>query len=475
MRREIHERGGVLLAALLMTGCAGAGAPPPSSAVVVPAAWQGTGVAEASVTASPAATAGWWRRLGDETLASLVERALVGSPDVKSARAKVQAARAQRGLAGKELLPSAVGSVSASSSKATGVSGDGAAHDLYGAGIDASWEPDLFGKTRSAVNAAQADLEAAEADLEAARVTLAAEVARNYVDLRALQARLEVAKNNLATQDETLELTSWRAQAGLASDLDVEQARANVEQTRASVPSFETGLAEAEHALAVLLGLPPAALHEELAATGPIPAVPGTLAVGIPADTLRQRPDVRAAERRLVAATARVGQARAALYPSLKLSGSLGVEGLALAGLTSGETVVRSLLAGLTAPLFDRAKLRLQIDVQSAAQEQALAAWESAALTALAEVENALSSLNGAQRRGKSLDAAVTAARSAARMARQRYAAGLVSYQVVLDTERSVRLLEDSWTATEADGTTALIRLYKALGGGWEVAEGENS
>lgn len=470
MRREIHKRGGVLLAALLMTGCAGVGAPPPASTVVVPASWQGTGVGAAGVTASPAATAGWWRRLGDETLASLVERALVGSPDVKSAQARVRAARAQRRLTGKDFLPSVDGSVSVSGSKTTGVSGDGATHERYSAGIDASWEPDLFGKTRSAVKAAQADLEATEADLEAARVTLAAEVARNYVDLRALQARLDVAKSNLATQEETLELTSWRAQAGLASDLDVEQARANVEQTRASVPSFETGIAEAEHALAVLLGLPPAALREELGAAGPIPAVPGTLAVGIPADTLRQRPDVRAAERRLVAATARVGQARAALYPSLRLSGSLSVEGLALAGLTSGETVVRSILAGLTAPLFDRARLRLQIDIQSAVEEQALAAWESATLTALAEVENALASLGGAQRRGKSLDAAVTAARSAARMARQRYAAGLVSYQVVLDTERSVRLLEDSWTSTEADGATALIRLYKALGGGWDTA-----
>ncbi len=305
MRREIHERGGVLLAALLITGCAGAGTPTPASAVVVPAAWQGTGVAETGITASPAVTAGWWRRLGDETLASLVERALVDSPDVKSAQARVRAARAQRRLSGKEFLPSVDGSVSVSGSKTTGVSGDGATHERYSAGIDASWEPDFFGKTRSAVNAAQADLEAFEADLEAARVTFAAEVARNYVDLRALQARLEVARSNLATQEETLELTSWRAQAGLASELDVEQARANVEQTRASVPSFETGLAEAEHALAVLLGLPPAALHDELAAVKPIPAVPGVLAVGIPADTLRQRPDVRAAQRRLVAATAR--------------------------------------------------------------------------------------------------------------------------------------------------------------------------
>jgi outer membrane protein TolC len=219
-----------------------------------------------------------------------------------------------------------------------------------------------------------------------------------------------------------------------------------------------------------LLGQPPAALHDRLASTGAVPAIPERVAVGIPADTLRQRPDVRAAERRLVASIARVGQAKAARFPTLRISGTLGASGSTLGNLLSVETVARSLLGSLTAPIFDRGRIRRQIEIQTEAQEQALADYESTVLAALEEVENAIVSLSNARRRRASLEAAVEASRVAAELARQRYSAGITSYQTVLDTERTELSAEDSLESSKAEGAQALIRLYKALGGGWTSA-----
>ncbi len=459
--------GPAVLAACLAAGCAVTTPKPVTPSLAIPQGWQGAGqTAQGEGSSSPEDLSRWWQRLGDPALSDLVARALADNPDLRTARARVREARARRGLTGKGYLPDLTASVSVSASRTSG--GTGADHDS--AGFDASWEPDIFGATRHAVSAAQAELQATEASQHDTQVTLVAELALAYVDLRALQARLSIARDNLDRQTETLELTSWRAQAGLTSDLDVEQARTNVGQTRAQIPTLEAGQAEAEHRLAVLIGEPPAALHERLATPGPIPTAPARLSIGIPADTLRQRPDVQAAERRLAAETARLGQARAALFPSLRLSGSIGIDALSLGGLTSAETVVRSLLGGLTAPIFDRGKIRRQIEIQDAVQEQALATYESTVLTALQDVEDALASLASAERRQQALTTATQAARAAAELARKQYEAGLIGYQTVLDTERSLLAVEDSLKSAEADGTTALIRLFKALGGGWESA-----
>jgi len=461
----VRSLGPAVLLACLGAGCAVTAPKPVAPSLTIPEGWQAAGqTTEIEGATAPEDLSRWWQRLGDPTLSDLVERSLAKNPDLRTARARVREARARRGLAGKDFLPDLTASVSASASRTSG----SATADHYSAGFDASWEPDIFGATRHAVSAAEAELQATEASQHDAQVSLVAEVALAYVDLRALQARLSIAQGNLARQAETLELTSWRAQAGLTSDLDVEQARTNLEQTRAQIPSLEASRAGAEHRLAVLIGEPPTALRALLAPPGPIPTAPARLAVGIPADTLRQRPDVRAAERRLAAETARLGQARAALYPSLRLSGSIGIEALSLGALTSAETVVRSLLGGLTAPIFDRGKIRRRIEIQDAVQEQALATYESTVLTALQEVEDALVSLATTQERQQALASATQAARTAAELARKQYAAGLVGYQSVLDTERSLLSAEDGQKAAEADETTAVIRLYKALGGGFE-------
>lgn len=453
--------GVALLATLILGACASVGpnyAPP---AVTAPATWSR---ADASTQTDhlEANLSRWWERLDDSLLSSLIDEALRASPDLRLAQAKLREARAQRRVAGADRFPSLNASASASVAK----SGSAATDKLYSAGFDASWEPDVFGGTRRALEAAGAVVQASEASLHDTQVSLTAEVALNYIELRAAQTRLTIARDNLASQSETLQLTDWRAQAGLVSSLDVEQARANQQQTRASVPSLETTRAQAEHRLAILLGLAPGTLHDRLDASAPIPSLPETIAIGIPADTLRQRPDVRAAERTLAAETARIGVATADLYPSFSLSGSIGVDALTPGGLWNG-TVTRSLLGSVAANLFDAGRIRGKIAIQTAVQEQALASYESTVLTALEDVENALVSLANSRERRAALLNAADAARTAALLARHQYASGLIDFQTVLDTERSVLTLEDSLASTEADGMTALIQLYKAMGGGW--------
>jgi NodT family efflux transporter outer membrane factor (OMF) lipoprotein len=409
----------------------------------------------------------WWRRLGDPLLSSLVDQALSNSPDLRRARARLREARARRAIAAAGRYPSLGASASASRGDSIPGASGAAATNLLSAGFDASWELDLFGGVRRGVEAATADQASSEASLQDTRVSLVAEVARNYFEVRSLQIRLDIARNNLASQTETLSLTELRARAGLASSQDVEQARSLREQTVAQVPNMEASMAEAEHRLDLLMGHAPGTLHARLAAGGALPAAPSQVAVGIPADTLRQRPDVRAAERKLAAETARVGVAAAARYPTLKLSGSIGLEALLGGALGNTISFVYKLLAGVSAPLFDGGRLRNQVEIQDAVREQAEVAYELAVLTALQEVQNALVALVKTGERAEALTRAAEAARNAATPAKQRYSAGVIDFQPVLDTQRTVLSIEDSLASSRADGVLALIRLYKALGGGW--------
>jgi NodT family efflux transporter outer membrane factor (OMF) lipoprotein len=301
-----------LLLAGGLTACASVGPDYRAPAVAVPAAWQAP---SPDASASPQSLANWWEQLADPQLSALVADALAANPDLDAARAALRAARASRDAAAAQRAPSV--SAGGGVTRSTALGGE---RTLYDAGFDAAWELDVFGGLRRAVEAADADRAAALADLRATRVSLVAEVALNYIDLRAAQMRLAIARANLASQTETLQITQWRSQAGLASALDVEQARSNRESTRAQIPTLDTGRAAAEHRLAVLAGRAPGSLHDVLAVAdgargGLLPRLPASVAVSIPAEALRQRPDITAAERRLAAATARVGQAEAARYP----------------------------------------------------------------------------------------------------------------------------------------------------------------
>lgn len=467
-RRRARTAPVLVLTATLLAGCSllpavGPDYRPPELAL--PAQWSSTREA-ASPPAASRRLADWWRQLGDAELDRLVDQALAGSLDLKLAQARLRQARASRTQAVSAYFPSLSASAGASRSKTLQAPAE---RTLYDAGFDANWEIDLFGGTRRAVEAAGADLAASQADADNARVSLVAEVAQNYVDLRSYQRRLAIARDNLATQGETLQITEWRNQAGLASSSDVEQARTNREQTRATIPDLEIGLAAAENRLAVLLGRHPGALHEELAAVRPLPDVPAGVASGIPADVLRQRPDLIAAERSLAAETARVGQKLAQRFPSLALGGSFGWQAYSLGALGGTGTLVRAVSGSLAATLFDGGRLRSAIDIQSAVQEQALVSYENSVLTALEEIENALTAHALARERIAARRAAAQAAGNAAQLSRRMYESGLADFQKVLDTERTRLSAEDNLALAEATQLASLIKLYKALGGGWEA------
>jgi NodT family efflux transporter outer membrane factor (OMF) lipoprotein len=338
-------------------------------------------------------------------------------------------------------------------------------------GLDASWELDIFGANRSAVRAADASAQASAATLAGVQVSLAAEVALDYIALRSAQARLSIAQANLTSQQETLQLTDWRLQAGLVTSLEAEQARAASEQTAAQLPTLQTTITQTSHALSVLTGQPPAALAATLAAVAPLPQVSGDWAMAFPADTLRQRSDVRAAEWQVTGAAARVSQADAARLPNFKLGGSLGLSALTVGALSNGASVVAALLASVSLPVFDAGASQAQLSAQQAALAQANTVYQATVLTALTEVEDALVALQGDRARLLRLQNAFDSADIAATLARQRYGSGLVDFQTVLETQRTRLSSQDGVAVARAAVSADHVRLVKALGGGWPTPD----
>ncbi len=462
----------VLAVALLAGGCSGLPAVGPDYRqpdLQLASHWQTRAIAAVDPQKQAKMLAGWWQALGDPVLDGLVGEALQGSLDLQAAQARLRQARAARQQAVAGYAPSLTASAGASRSKTLAVP---ATRTLYDAGFDASWEIDLFGGTRRAVEAADADMAASQASLDNVQVSLVAEVAQNYIELRVAQQRLAIARRNLESQSATARLVAWRAEAGLASAADVEQAKTSREQTRATLPDFEISLAAAENRLTTLLGRQPGALRARLAEMQPLPEPPLELATGIPADILRQRPDLIVAERTLAAETARVGEKLAARFPSLSLGGSFGWQAYSLSALGGSGSLVRALSGTLAATLFDGGKLRSAVDLQSAKQEEALVSYQNSVLTALEEVENALTAHAQARDRVVARAAAAESAGKAARLSGQRYESGLVDFQTVLETQRTQLSTEDALATARASVLTSLVQLYKALGGGWPSQQG---
>jgi NodT family efflux transporter outer membrane factor (OMF) lipoprotein len=341
--------------------------------------------------------------------------------------------------------------------------------ETYSAGVDSRWELDLFGGQRRSIEAATANLVASEADLRDALITLLGDVALSYVNVRTTQARLTFGERNLASQREVVDITGWRAEAGLATTLDVEQARANYSQTLAQIPSLESNLEAAMNRLAVLTGQTPGSLHETLAERRAIPVAPRDVVSSVPAEVLRRRPDIRSAERRLAAQTAQVGVATAALYPSLSLTGSFGFSSNSVGDVFSSGLETTGYGVSLNVPIFRAGALRQQVNAQSAVVDQALATYESTVLSALEEVENALTEWANEQRRHAALVQAAASARTASELALVQYNSGLVDFQTVLTADRQLISTEDSLAVSDGEITSNLIRLYKAFGGGWSV------
>jgi outer membrane protein, multidrug efflux system len=445
--------------AALLTGCA-AGPdyrPKSAEALGVPAHYTAP-VAEDA----PRDLARWWTQFDDPALDNLVDRALAANLDIAQAVARLRQARAALIQSRADFLPSISGSASG------GRNFDNGRPDTssFSAGVNADWAIDLFGGTRRSVEASRADLAAAGYDLAAVQTAIAAETATNYVALREAQARLDIARDVLKTQDENFEIAGWRVQAGLVSSLDVEQARTQRAQTAASIPALESAVAGAQNRLAVLIGVAPGTLKTELDAIRPIPVGPAEIAAGIPADTLRQRPDVRSSERALAAATARIGVAKAQILPALNLSGNVGTSALSVGNL--GDVVTGGLFATLSQIIFDGGRRLAAIRSQRAAAEGALASYRQTVLTALEDVENGLVSLRSSRERETAITEALDGASNAAILARSQYRAGLTDFQTLLDAERQLLSARDGLASAKADEATALIQLYLALGGGWD-------
>ncbi len=441
--------------------------------IAVPPAWRET--TSTTLPARAADLSSWWSHLGDPVLDGLVERATRQGLDLREALARVSEALALRGAVAADLYPTLDANASYTyfgESENTPFGEFVPDWNRYGASLDTAWEIDLWGRVRRAIQASDADLEAIVEDARDVAVTAAAETAISYFQFRAFQRRLEISLDQLALQEETLALVRARFDAGLVRERDVAQAATQVETTRARIPALEFGLRAAENRLAVLLGLPPGALAEELAPPAPIPVPPPEVAVGVPADLLRRRADVRRAERALAAEHARIGVAEGDLYPRLTLLGNLGLAADKPRDFFETGSTFFGVGPSIRWNLFDAGRLRDLVHASEARAEQALIRWERAVLLALEEGENAMTLFLREQARRRALLEAVAHARLAADLAQRQYADGLSDFQPVLDSQRTHSDLEDDVARSEAAVAATLVALYRARGGGWESMAG---
>lgn len=423
----------------------------------------------------PEILASWWNTLEDDMLTELVLRSLKNNRDLQSARAKVTEARAVLGISKAAESPW-LDNVDTWTRTKTPINstGDGLPRDIYRLGIDASWEIDIFGGQRENIKASAATLEAQYAALHAAWVTLSSEVALNYLTLRTLQERLDIAQQNLALQMDTLDLVQSRYDAGLADALALSQAQYTVEQTKANIPPIRSSIEQTTNALAILVGEVPGSLGEMLGEMKSLPRPEAVNLVGIPANYLRQRPDIRAAERQLIAQVARKKSAEKDLLPKFYLLGSIGLESLSSGSLFSSDSYSYSFGPRITWPIFHGGAIRNNIRVQSAREEQYLAAYEGAVLNAVAEVRNALTANFQERIRNDSLKSGVEAAKTAVDVATDRYKNGLSDFSNVIDAQRALLLLQEEYIISEGQVTSNVVRIFKALGGGWAPLVEEN-
>jgi len=474
-RKWIRRARAYLLAApalVLFAGCAAVGPDYTAPETAAAPMWN-AGLEEglSPGRADPEELAQWWKSFHDPVLAALIERAVQGNLDLKEASSRVREARARRAAAGAGLFPTLDLSGSLQRSRGSGDSGGGSTRTLYSAGFDASWEIDLFGGVRRSIEASEADLQAVREELNDTLVSLTAEVALNYFELRTFQARLDAAEKNLALQQETYLLEESLRKAGLSDELSLQRALSNLAGTRSRLPSLRASANEAKNRLAVLLGEQPGAVHGELDEHRPMPVVPLEVSVGAPADVLRRRPDIRRAERELAAQSARVGVAKADLYPRISLGGSIGYSALSSGDLITAGSRTFGYGPRITLPVFSAGSIRANIEARSALQEQALIRYESSVLTALEEVENILTAYGQEQMRLRSLREAADAAREAAELAEYQYRFGLVGFTTLLDAQRSLLSAQDELAQSSGTAESNLVRLYKALGGGWQAYE----
>lgn len=461
----------ICLCLILLAGCAvGPNFKPPVAKV--PARWTGprTESQKPEVNFAEKNLADWWKVFNDPTLTSLVERAVSSNLDLKLAEARVRQARAARGVAVSAIGPAVNASGSYDRSRTPATSGsqtEATISNQYQAGFDAVWELDFFGGVRRSIEAANADIQASIESQRDVLVTLTAEVALNYIDLRTFQQRIEIARQNLKAQEHSVDLTRQRFQTGFVGGLDVANAEAQVATTSAQIPALETSARQSIHSLSVLLGMEPAALIQELSPASSIPGAPPAAPAGVPSDLLRRRPDIRMAEAQIHASTARIGVAEADLYPQFTLSGTAAIQAKDPGPSFSWSNRIWSFGPSATLPIFDMGRIRSNIKQQEALNEQDLITYQQTVLTALKEVEDALIASDNEQERREALVQAVDANRKAVELATALYVQGETDFLNVLEAQRSLYTTEDALAGSTQTLSTQLVALYKALGGGW--------
>ena len=412
----------------------------------------------------------FWQGFDDPLLAQLIEQTLTANQTLQAALARYDRAAALLYGARREQWPSVTASASGAEQhladvERTPVGGGPERVELYQAGIAAQWELDMFGRLRRATESQAAQLQAVGADLGALQVALAGQVASSYFELRGLQQRLQVAEQNVAIQTQTLDIVSARVNAGRGTEFDSVRARAQLERTRAALPSLEADIRAAMHRIAVLTGQPPAALVDTLAVNTGLPGSLPVIPVDSPGDVLRRRPDVAAAERRLAAATARIGVATADLFPRFTLSGLLGSVATDSGDLFSGPAESRRVALGVDWTFLDYGKVKARIEAEDASSREALANYQQAVLVALEETETRLVRYQRARQRAERLVRASNDAQRAAALARTRYEQGFIGYFEVLAAEQELTTTRDAQVRSQAAVTQAMVDVYRALAG----------
>jgi multidrug efflux system outer membrane protein len=414
----------------------------------------------------------FWKQFDDPTLNQLVDDALDANHDLRIALGHLVEARAARHQAMFDFAPTVTASGGYTKQQVPAVAspvGVGYTYELYDAGFDAVWELDLFGRIRRENEAARADLQGAEATLHDAQVSVIAEVARTYFELRGAQNELAVARRNVENQQETLRVTSARLDAGRGTELDTSRAQAQLSTTLSTIAPLEASISRSIHRLGVLTGRNPNALTDLLSPSRDLPGLPQIAGVGDPAAMLRRRPDIRVAERQLAASTARIGVAVGDLFPKVSFTGNFGYMSNALRSLGESGTRDYQIAPGITWAAFDLGRVRAQVAAAHAHADVDLATYQKTVLEALEETENSLVTHARARDRLLHSDAAARASATAAGLARTRYEGGIVDFLEVLDAERTQLQAEDQLAQSRTDAMTSLVAVYKALGGGWEA------
>lgn len=409
----------------------------------------------------------WWQQFNDSYLNKLIQSALAENLTLQSAQSKLREARAQQGVTNAKNYPSIDASATGRENR-TRTDADKNSTHTYNASFDASWELDIFGGRRRANEAAAANTDAIAANLDDVKVSLSAEVASQYFNYQSYRNQLQTAQNNLKSREETLQLVNWKQQVGLSNVLDVRQMQSSVAQIQAAIPDLQQRIEATRQSLSILLGKTSAELDPLLPKNIFISQSKPDLALDIPINVLRQRPDIRASERQLAMQTAKVGVATAELYPKFNLSGNLGVLALTTHGLVNADTIISGILGTISAPIFQGGRIRQNINIQNEQQQQALLNYQAKLLQGVADVETALSAYQKALLRAQNLRIATHVAKEATLLAQIQYTAGSIDQLNVLDTQRTLFSTAEQSDIAQTNISLAIVQLYKALGGGWQ-------